>query len=184
MSIEAQLTELTAAIRENTTFLQRLVEQGGADKAAGEAPAPKKRNGRPTNVVVPVVSGITTDAAPTETADAEPAPIVNEVAGKTDGDIAPSAEVDMMHLRATTRAELLAYRDAVCDAEPVSTDPGAAKQKATAAAKEVLKPFKAARFDDVKDEDLEKLRGHIKKALDALNAAAEPATAEIDLDDL
>lgn len=181
MSIEVLLTELTAAIRENTTFLQRSIELGTADKSAGDAPAPKKRNGRPTNVVVPIVAGA--EPEPAATAEPEPAPIANEVAGKTDGTVAPSAEVDMHHLRATTRKELLAYRDAVCDGEPASSDPGAAKLKATAAAKDVLKPFKAARFDDVKDDDLEKLRGYIKKAHDALTAAPE-ATDDLDLDDL
>ena len=178
MSIEVLLTELTAAIRENTTFLQRSIELATADKSAGDKPAPKKRNGRPTDVVVPIVAGIESDAA-----DGEPAPIKNEVAGKTDGTVAPSAEVDMAHLRATTRAELLAYRDAVCEGEPASSDPGAAKLKATGAAKDVLKPFKAARFDDVKDDDLEKLRGHIKKAHDALTPAVEAAD-DLDLDDL
>lgn len=186
MSIEAQLSELTAAIRDNTASNERMsnaidkfiavadrfTAPVAGDAAAADAePAPKpktKAKGRPTDTVVGV----------TKTVE----PIGNEPAGKTDGDAPPSEAVDMQDFRASVRQELLAYRDAVRDGEPASADPGDAVKAGVAAARHLLTPFKAAKFDDVKDEDLTQLRANIKAAHDALTAEPADAGSDIDLD--
>ena len=193
MSIEALISEHTAALRENTAALNALLQRDiaavgvvvrpevtvtGDAADGGEKPAApgKKKTGRPAKTDVGVAPAEPPVEAPVHAA----APIGNEVTGKSDGDVPASAAVDMHHFRATVKQELLAYRDAVKDAEPASTDPGDAVKKATLAARELLTPFKAAKFDDVKDDDLAQLRGNIKAAHDALSGAAE--ADEFDLD--
>lgn len=186
MSIEAQLSELTAAIRDNTASNERMSNAidkfiAAADRftapvtgdaaADAEPAAPKpKAKGRPTK----------TDVGVTKTAEPDP----KEEASKTDIAEKPAADeaVDMQDFRASVRQELLAYRDAVRDGEPASGDPGDAVKAGVAAARHLLTPFKAAKFDDVKDEDLAQLRGNIKAAHDALTAEPADTGSDIDLD--
>lgn len=185
MSIETLLSELTAAIRENTAALMgstpashaRIAdvagEVGDAPAKAEEA-APAKRGRKPKTEV-----SVTTAEVPAE--EPTPAPADNEVAGKSDGPVAASAEVDMAHYRATVKAELLAYRDAVKDMQPASMDPGEAVKAATIAAREQLTPFKAAKFDDVKESDLEKLRANIAAALAEVSAGDDSDDFDLDV---
>ena len=177
MSIEAQLSELTAAIRENTTVTERMIAALGAtaatttaapaDAAPADAePVKPKAKGRPTKTDVGVTKV-------TEPAPKEVSPEVEEQA---------EVVVDMQMLRAMTKSELLAYRDAVRDGEPASADPGDAVKAGVAAARNLLTPFKAAKFDDVKDDDLSTLRDNIKAAHAALTAEPADTGSDIDLD--
>lgn len=192
MSIENLLAELTAAVRENTEVVKKQIEIASTTinvQVTGDVGGKRGRKPKTEVAVTPAADTDADDAAPpAEEPKVEEATKPEEkkkavVEYATDGGGPRDPAVDNAHFRTEVKIRLLAYRDAVRDAvrdgEPAGTDPGEAVKKASAAAKALMAPFKAAKFDDVKDDDLLALDEAITKARAELEGGASD---ELDLD--
>lgn len=192
MSIESLLSELTAAIRENTAAVlsagktsaiahalhggEGVAGETAAPAPAAEEPAPKRTRKPKTETTVTAPATAAEEPAPAPAAEAHP---------RSDGPVPAAAKEGFdkvldAEYRLQVKQKVLAYRDAVKAIQPASMDAGEATKLATNAARELLKPFGAVKFDDLKDEDLPAL----EKAADAAMAELDGGDDDLGLGDL
>lgn len=151
-----------------TTALGAPIETLAGNAAPSEAPAGGKKRGRKADTEVAVAAAA--EPAPTPEPEPEPEP-----------EPTPEPEEAAAEMtRDSVKEALFAYRDAVKDSQPEGTDPGEAVKAGVSAARAIVQKFKAAKFDDIKDDDLQALLDEITKAHAALTST--PEAGDIDLE--